>query len=906
MNNKDKFKQSLDELISLLESQVGLGLQSTETVREYVMRISQDRRLIRYREKFLTIVDAYEAFIYGAKKVSSEKVHHLNLVIYEIKDYLRSLQPIETTELSKKSMFIEESVQTKPSEKMEKPVTIRQIERVKMHQMFSEILHSIAMFFPSIYGHMRRKFSDFFKFTRRSPLATTYIAIVLTVGFIIRYHACSVLPVYCDEVSYGLHAFHIYKSLSDPSALLRHSLWTVFVSSYTFHPHPPLYPFLAALVFILEGPSLFSWRFLNLVIATMEIAAFYLLSRKLYNSDLAGVFPSLYVALHPYFIYYTAIVHFYHLETLLVMLFAYYFLNSLNDRRLRNSSIAGIFAGLVLLSNMQGLGILLASLLFLFYLCVRVEPSIPKFDRTSFAMFLLVCVGLFLPIIATSMYQKFVVHSEINIFDTILWISGARSGGGFPDVFHVLKMLPERWLFSFGVYEWRQIPLSVAVFFNLAVLCTLLKPRVSDRLLLSILITWVVSTSLMFRPHPPYTMHVAFACLILLCTGFFEKLSRALGTLASRIVERKVGRPMLRRLLNRGARYLFFGVMLVVVVTPSFGWPEYAGISLNKFMSIQPGGSVEEEMVNYIVQSHPKKAVVLVDLEYLGLYPMKVFQAIQNTNDIYDAHIDPLSNRFSVYPITDWLYFTELYKPKNPIQAPLEGFLRIARLPSLFLFSKANVERYNFALSYLEETGVSFRFLKECHYQWFNNIPLDMYLVYPISSNRTMLNACESTENWKIAYWGEADPEGDILLSTDHKKEGTHSLRCSFRTSDSGEIAAVFHFNPTGIWNWQQKHFLELWIYNPVLCSTYTYRGYPVPLVTLYVYSSHGCFNRYRVAMTFTGWRHISIPLRNPTSISEGGVRDWSSTDAIDFVFFYPTELPRTYEVYLDEIVVSD
>lgn len=734
----------MHELISLLESYLDYRPRTTETLREYVTMLCRDQRLTPYHPKILEILERYEDAIYGARDAPPEACQHLRQVIADINAHIKRTQAkAGTTEVRS------EAIATKKVESME--TTERPTVGEKSHALAATMrTKARASILRSLVSSLRR-----------SPLQALYVGIISAIGFMIRYHLFMVVPLSIDEPHYMLHAFYIFKSLSDLPTFLRYGWSTVFSSGIWFHAHPPLYSLLAGFLFSLKGaPSIFLHRILNLGAGTIAIPLFYLLSKRFYNSHMAGVFSSTYVALNPFLAFWSGgIAKHYSLLLDLTLLSMLFTLEGIRQRSNRNHILAGLFGGLAMLSNTEGIGLIPAIVLFHFYAPIHIRlststlrgwrpKSLEYWTRlrasiSSLAPFLLVSFSLYLPFIGTAVVER--AYGRPNFINVAIG-SLVRPTEVTENIGNIQEVISQRWYFSLGVMPaiapnlvnythspcLEDVPLILILFFGAAVMCALVKPRLGDKLLLSFLFTFAIPLSLIHY-HDLFQFHVPVACMILLCSGFLQRLVQLIPQFLNKLSRIDDGQDR-RFPAKRVARYLFWSATILLLVSPNLISVSPEGRStLNQLLLAPSVTSNDEEIVHYITQNFPGPPVVFVDMTPYHYHAIRLL-VIYETNDVFVGRFDPGTG--GIHVETSNIVYLESgpVQPRLRVNGPIEKTITGSSLVFLSRHSTNYLSFFNASMNYAKQANMSIVFLRQWQYTVFGrSAPIELYLVSPIA-----------------------------------------------------------------------------------------------------------------------------------------------------------------------------
>jgi len=736
-------------LVSLLEDRFLSQPDANETLREFLSRVCRDARLTPYRQRILTILQIYEDMTFGAKPLPPKVNRHLRELIEEIKNrvepHTEVLQPKVQTAEGKKEYPKERVEDTEPLQQTRTPVM------------------KVVVDVSSMRARASAKLSNFINSIRRSPHVILYVVMMSTIGFIVRYHLSLTTPLHGHEATEMYHAFYISNALRDWRSFLRFGWWAVFVSGYEigFHLHPPLYTFLVGLLFRLnDGASLFLQRIPNLIAGTFAIPLFFLLSKKIYDSDMAGVFSSTFVSLYPFFVWWGGAVSTPYSATVdFILLATLYLLQGVYQKGLRNHLLAGFFVGLALLTSTEAIALIPVIVLFCLYASItRTQTPLHAMSSIwdvkkheypagvrgliftrSFALLLLTPISLYLPFIATTAYQKFIqgIPRYSNYLDLTVDLT-VRPTEVAQNIRHIPKVLSERWIYPFGVLpppltppSVTDVPFTQIILFSAGVLCALVRPRVGDKLLLTLLFTFLAPLSVI-GGSDLNQFHVPVACMVLLCSGLLQKLGQGIYRKVHGVNGIKQGNKRRGFSARSAIYYVFWVSMIVILVAPNLTGRVN---TIAQLMSLPARMSTDEDLARYVIENFPQHPVVFVDMPPTWYYVIP-FLALNDKNDVYQGYLDedPSGENFFFYIHPDTrLYQSGLFSPRNPINGTLEEFLSTITVPSLFFFATHNTTIYNVAMNYVERANVSLVFVRQWDYQP-RFAPVKLYLVFPITT----------------------------------------------------------------------------------------------------------------------------------------------------------------------------
>lgn len=729
-------KVSFQQMMSLLRQRFGPCAES-ETINEYITRIASNSKLAPYRHKLFTIVERVQFLLYGEGSFPGE-VCTLKRTIDEICSNLLSLKPpakivVDKFEPRTEPTKARNVVRTEVSPQPEKSAPKRVHFRIDVRKIDPR---SLSIY---LYSWARQTVFNFFNYFRKSPLIATYLVTITAVALAIRFHLFFAYPSGHDEANGMLNSFYIFKSFSRPELFWRYGAWAIFNSGFEIcgNSHPPLYMLLAAVLFALNGgPSLLLFRLPNLAAGILLVSLLFFVSKKIYESTMAGVFASSFGATYPFLVFWTsASTKFYILAADFMLLSAYFLLQGLEHHELRSYVISGIFAGLALLTSMECIGIFPGVLLFFCYkemhlhmgasmpvgICAKTRAYFVRIYHSIFqkyfGIWLLCSSGLFLPQVLTAAYLKYIVQSPFQTyFDWFVSLSGQKEiAQHTQSLTELAQSIVGRWIFNYGAWWDGWVPFGVKVFFSAAILFALIKPSIGDRLFLSLFFVWAGALSVI-RFHGPWMFLPSPVFLIIICSGFLEKLSQLLIRFSGHV----------------RARYLFWIFVLAVLIAPNLiGVPNLlSGPYVQSLVSQHFGTSTSQQMAQYIAQNYPHTPVVLVDMS-ASKYSMMAILAMYEKNDIYQANFDPVSNSISIEP--EWTYYWKpdlTPPPKNFVQGDLVHFLYTLNRSCLFVFAE-HEESYNDTMRCISQHHVSMRLIHQWDYYYDFVKPVKLYLVSP-------------------------------------------------------------------------------------------------------------------------------------------------------------------------------
>ncbi len=132
---------------------------------------------------------------------------------------------------------------------------------------------------------------------------------------------------------------------------------------------PPLYPFLLSTIYYLTGGIHFNAvRIVQIILSLAIIYVVYVLGKKIFNENV-GLVAALIFAVYPSFLFFTNLLLTEVVFTFLFVLFVWFFISFLEQRRSRDIWMTGVFMGLCALTRSILYPFLAVAIIFLFFTC---------------------------------------------------------------------------------------------------------------------------------------------------------------------------------------------------------------------------------------------------------------------------------------------------------------------------------------------------------------------------------------------------------------------------------------------------------------------------------------------------------------------------------------------------------